>query len=166
MGSDAIDRWLTLVANIGVLIGIFLLIVEIGQNNDLMQAQIEQSRSETLVDWRREVVGNERIAALLAKFEGSAADLTQEAIDRLDPVELVQLRMLVSSDFYDFENLFSQYERGFVSEEYWLERIDPPIRERASSWKLLYPPDGPSGRKAFKDEVERILMEPEATPER
>lgn len=130
-----------------------------------MQAQIEQSRSETLVGWRRTVVGNERIAALLAKFEGGAADLTQEVVDRLDPVELVQLRMLVSSDFYDFENLFSQYERGFVSEEYWQERIVPPIRERAFSWKTLYPPDGTSGRKAFKTEVERILREPERTPE-
>jgi len=48
--SDRINRWLTLIANIGVLIGIFLLIVEIDQNNGLMQAQIEQSRSETLVD--------------------------------------------------------------------------------------------------------------------
>ena len=117
MDSDRINRWLTLGANIGVLIGLFLLIVEIDQNNELMQAQIEQTRSETLVDWRREVVGNERIAGLLAKFDGGVEGLTLEAVDRLDPVELVQLRMLVSSHFYDFENLFSQNERGFVSEQ-------------------------------------------------
>ena len=114
MVSDRINRWLTLVANIGVLIGIFLLIVEIDQNNDLMQAQIEQSRSETLVDWRRQVVGDEGIAALLAKFEGDAAGLT--------PGASVFLEASMSTD-------------------------------------------GPSGRKAFKDETERILREPEGSTE-
>jgi len=166
--SDRLNRWLTLVANVGVLVGIFLLIIEIAQNNELMQAQIEQSRSETLVAWRREVVGNESIARLLAKVEGvgglTLGGLTRESIGQLNPVELVQLRMLVTSEFYDFENLYSQYERGFVSEEYWRERIVPTIRRRAVSWQLLYPPDGPIARRAFKDEVKRILQAPVEAP--
>ncbi len=55
MDTDKLNRWLTLTANVGVLIGLILLLFEIGQNTDLMRAQIAMDRSisqtETLSDW-------------------------------------------------------------------------------------------------------------------
>ena len=45
MKADAINRWLTLGANLGVLIGIFLLIAELNQNSTLMRAQIFNDRA-------------------------------------------------------------------------------------------------------------------------
>lgn len=44
MNVDNVDRWLTLGANIGVLVGLALLIVELGQNSDLVRTQIHQAR--------------------------------------------------------------------------------------------------------------------------
>jgi hypothetical protein len=164
MNSDQLNRWLALLANVGVLVGIFLLIVEIDQNNELMQAQIEQSRSETLVAWRREIVGNENAARVMVLRENLLRS-PQAALDQLGPSERMQLVNLILADFYDYENLFSQYERGLVGEEYWNERVVPAIQRRASSWQFLLPPDGPSGRRAFKDEVERILRESAGTSE-
>lgn len=68
MNSDRLNKWLTLGANLGVLLGLAVLIFEIHQNNALMQAQIEESRSEALVAWRWQVVGNEVIAGVYAKL--------------------------------------------------------------------------------------------------
>ncbi|MGB5257931.1 MAG: hypothetical protein WBN44_11805, partial [Woeseiaceae bacterium] len=56
MNQEKINGWLTLVANIGVLIGLGLLVFEIRQSNSLALAQIEQARSESLLQWRREWV--------------------------------------------------------------------------------------------------------------
>ena len=39
MDSDRVNRWLTLGANIGVLIGIILLLVELDQNRDMLRSQ-------------------------------------------------------------------------------------------------------------------------------
>lgn len=38
MNADNVNKWLTLSANIGVVIGLVLLIVEIGQNTEMMRA--------------------------------------------------------------------------------------------------------------------------------
>ena len=55
MDTDKLNRWLTLTANVGVLVGLILLLFEIGQNTDLMRAQIAMDRSvsqtEILSDW-------------------------------------------------------------------------------------------------------------------
>ena len=55
MDTDKFNRWLTLTANLGILIGLVLLIVEIQQNTDLMRAQIAMDRTTTrmqiLSDW-------------------------------------------------------------------------------------------------------------------
>ena len=39
MDTDRLNRWLTLGANIGVLIGIVLLVIEVRQNNSNLVAQ-------------------------------------------------------------------------------------------------------------------------------
>ena len=44
MDTDKMNRWLTLGANVGVLIGLILLLFEIRQNSDLMRSQIATPR--------------------------------------------------------------------------------------------------------------------------
>ena len=39
MDSDRLNRWLTLGANLGVLVGIVLLLLELDQNRKLMRAK-------------------------------------------------------------------------------------------------------------------------------
>ena len=55
MDTDKLNRLLTLTANLGILIGLVLLIVEIRQNTDLVRAQIAMDRTSTrtqiLSDW-------------------------------------------------------------------------------------------------------------------
>ncbi len=44
MKADNVNKWLTLSANIGVVIGLVLLLIELDQNSDLLRAQIHQAR--------------------------------------------------------------------------------------------------------------------------
>ncbi len=47
MNNDRLNRWLSLGANIGVLIGLILLVYEVRQNSELMRAQISMERTNT-----------------------------------------------------------------------------------------------------------------------
>jgi len=160
MQLNKLDRWLTLGTNISVLIGIILLIVEINQNNELVRVQIEQTRSDTYVAWQREVATSDHVAPLFAKLDVHGGGFFRNLdISQLDPVELARIRAIAAARFYDYENLHAQYERGFVSEEYWKQRIVPAIRNWAPVWAKLFPPDELSKRQAFKDEINRISAE-------
>jgi len=161
--SDRLNKWLTLLANIGVLIGLALLIFEIQQNNVLMLAQIEQSRSLSLVEWRRQLALEDAgFTEIRSKFD-DVTDFAsgRQVLQQLTAAERNRYGSAVVADIYDIENVFAQYERGLISDEYWQERIVPAIRGRAGAWKevtsLL---DGPEAgtRQAFQDEVERILQ--------
>ena len=49
MDSNEVNKRLMLAANVGVLLGLALVIYEIRQNSDLMQVQISQSRADAAV---------------------------------------------------------------------------------------------------------------------
>ena len=157
MQSNKLDRWLTIGTNFSVLIGIILLIVEIDQNNDLVRIQIEQARSDTYVAWQREVASGDHVAPLFAKLKVQDGGLFGNLdLTQLDPVEMERIRGVASARFYDYETLYAQYRRGFVSEEYWEERIVPAIRNWAPVWAKLFRTDELSMRQDFKDEIVRI----------
>ena len=172
MDSDRLNKWLTPLANIGVLVGLAVLIFEIRQNNELTLAQIEQIRSESLLEWRQEQALNDHLAPVIAKGRQFISEFSDKPINEMgalekqqafakslemfDPVERVRAEALLFRSFWDFETLYFQYKRGLVSESYWNERIVPGIIQDAPQWKAV---TGGRllGRKEFRDEVERIL---------
>ena len=160
LDSDRLNRWLTLGANLGVLVGFILLIVEIEQNSDLVRAEIEQSRSESYVAWLRQAAANDQILELFVRIETLEGSFG-ERFKQLEPIERMRFRQILEARFYDYENLFAQYEDGFVSQAYWEQRIAPSIAEWAPRWNITNPPDGPRGRREFKDEIRRIIQESE-----
>ena len=158
---ERLNSWIALGANVGVLVGLALLVVEINQNNVLVRAQIEQSRSQALVDWRRQVAMDDGFSELMVKILALDPQANiQEALEsQFTPAERVRVIAYVSSDFFDFETLFGQYQRGLVSEDYWQERAVAAIRQRGALWKKFDP--FVSTRRAFREEVDRILEETE-----
>jgi hypothetical protein len=154
--SDRINRWLTFGANFGVLVGIFLLIAELRQNGELMRIQVEQERSQNYHNWLRQAAGDDNFLAVFAKIQEPGNSM-RERISQLSEIDQMRLRFLVSARFYDYETLHAQYEQGYVSEDYWQERAIPGIRSMAPVWAGTHPPDGPAGRRAFKEEVRRIM---------
>ncbi len=160
LNANRLNRWLTLGANLGVLVGLILLIVEIEQNSDLVRAEIEQTRSESYVAWLRQAAANDQILELFLQMETLEGSFG-ERFEQLEPIERIRFRQILEARFYDYENLFAQYQDGFVSQTYWEQRVVPSIAEWAPRWNITNPPDGPGGRKEFKDEIRRVLQEAE-----
>ena len=159
MSSNKFDRWMTLGANVSVLVGIILLIMEINQNNELVRVQIEQMRSDSYVEWQREVASGEHVAPLFAKIAAVDGGFSNFDLTQLDPIETERFRAIAVARFYDYENTYAQYQRGFVSEEYWKQRIAPAIREWAPIWEHLFGANTWASREGFKNEVGRINKE-------
>ena len=70
MNADNVNKWLTLSANIGVVIGLVLLVIEIGQNTEMMRAQINQSRTDTAISEQQAVFNSGYIPELLESAIG------------------------------------------------------------------------------------------------
>ncbi len=68
MDTDKFNRWLTLTANLGILIGLVLLIVEIRQNSQLMRAQINMDRTTSSIETLINVANGGAIATIQAKL--------------------------------------------------------------------------------------------------
>lgn len=171
MDSDRLNRWLTLGANLGVLVGLALLVVEIRQSNQLALAQIEQTRSDSLLSWRREWITNDAIVEMLAarrailpmsEFQPMSVTEKQAAtaafLNELDPELRIRWTFFLQTTFWDFENVHAQYQRGLISEDYCNDRVVDAILQDAPGWKATNGGEMLAGRKEFVDEVERLLQ--------
>ena len=82
MDSDQLNRWLTLGANVGVLVGIIFLAVEIRQNSDFARLQFADERIVTFQQGE------------LALFGDRAADVWEKSI--LDPASLTLAELRIA----------------------------------------------------------------------
>lgn len=78
MNSDRLSQWLTLAANLGVLIGIVFLALEIRQNSDHLALQLEFAvPTQKIFEINRDMM-DPAVARILAKAIETPAELTLE----------------------------------------------------------------------------------------
>jgi hypothetical protein len=82
MDSDRLNRWLSLGANIGVLVGIIFLAVEIRQNSDLARLQFADDR---VVSFQQ---------SEMALYGDRAADVWEKSVSDPASLTLAELRIL------------------------------------------------------------------------
>ena len=97
MDKDRLNRWLTLGANLGVLVGIILLIFELDQNREMMRAQTRHDLSVQIVDLLSQGATDIQLASLLRRADASGEDLT--------PDEHWQYAHRMAAMFRYFENV-------------------------------------------------------------
>ena len=68
MNLDSLNKWLALVANLGVIAGIFFLALETQQNSELIEMQVRQSRSDSGMEVFALMAGNPELSAAMAKL--------------------------------------------------------------------------------------------------
>jgi hypothetical protein len=157
MNADRVNRWLTLGANIGVLIGIILLLVELDQNRDLARAQIHQDRSDAWVASRFARADSEFVAPIMEKIYAAGYPENMKAMDDLTPVELWRMHDVFSAFAGDYDNLYFQYQQGYLDEDFYKNRIEPSIRSMAPWWEKL----GITAEHNLEKEIERMTEERE-----
>ena len=107
MTSEKVNKWLSLGANFGVVIGLVLLIVEIGQNTEMMRAQINQSRTDTAISEQQAVFNSDYIPALLAKRDKG---------EPFSDEEMIRYGTYFRSGNRNQDNNLWQYYQGFLGE--------------------------------------------------
>lgn len=107
MDTDRLNRWLTLAANIGVLIGIILLVIELDQNRDMMRAQTRNELARGLPDVLGIPASNTALADALIRADKG---------EPLSPTEMLQVTMWDELAFRYWENVHYQYRQGLYDE--------------------------------------------------
>lgn len=96
-------RWLGLAANLGALIGLLLVVVQLRQNRDLMRAQIRHELASGIVDLLNVPAANSQLASVLRR--GAVGD-------SLSPDELFQFRLRSNALLRYWEDVHYQYRQG------------------------------------------------------
>jgi hypothetical protein len=110
MDADRTSKWLTLTANVGVIISLLFLAYEINQSTKATIAAASQGLTDQSILYFDAQLDHEAI---------SQATYKQSQGDELSGYELHQLDLLQRLNFRVFENAFLQYRRGFYEEREW-----------------------------------------------
>ena len=107
MDSNKANRWLTLGANLGVLVGLFLLIAELNQNRDMMRAQTRHELAMGIVDLLQTPASNEQLADLMYRAKSG---------EEMTPTELFQFQLGTNALYRYWENVHYQYRVGLYDD--------------------------------------------------
>jgi len=110
MTVHAVNRWLALGANIGVLVGIAFLIVEINQNTQATNSAARDASVGHTLNFFEQGMDNLVIARATFKRKSGT---------ELDGFERSQLRLYQYYNFRIFENIYIQHKQGLFSDQEW-----------------------------------------------
>lgn len=150
MKDDRLAGWLTLGANVAVLIGIVLIVVELDQNRDSMRAQTRNELAAQISELLSMIASDGELASIRRR-----ADAGEE----LTPDESYRYEVLTIATLRYWENVHYQYRQGLydsIEFEGHLRAIGSYVRYSAhfpSYWcqiKDRYSPE-------FADEMDILL---------
>ncbi|MBU1188311.1 MAG: ketosteroid isomerase family protein [Gammaproteobacteria bacterium] len=106
--ADRLNRWLTLGANLGVIVGLLILIVEVRQNADLTRAQMESGRNNLLA----------QIELSLAQPEIASAWVKSiRAPENMTDVEVRTVESHLVAVMLQLDHMFNMEKIGLVSRD-------------------------------------------------
>jgi hypothetical protein len=107
MDSDRVNRWLTLGANIAVLVGIFFLAAEISQNTDMMRTQINQSRAELSMSEAEAMYNSPYLPEILYKLRNG---------EQISGVERERYNHFLRGLHRNLDNQLRQHREGYLAD--------------------------------------------------
>lgn len=97
MNPDSMNKWLGVLANFGVLIGIAVVVIEINQNTTAIQTDTAWSRAQWVLDYNNPVSSDADLAELLFKFRKLSRDEFLE-LGKAPSSELYRVGMRINMD--------------------------------------------------------------------
>ena len=107
MLTDRLNRWLTLIANFGVVIGLFLLIAELNHASKLAEVDAYQTRVGDIQELGLELALSDSLATILSKADS-------EGIESLSPSEFIRAQAWYSTIMRGMQGQYYQYQNGFL----------------------------------------------------
>lgn len=111
MDSSKLNSWLTLAANIGVLLGLLLLVVEIRQNTAASKAQTAQAIIDSSRDFLVEIAMDEEFALLRETGHLDTEELSE--------VDAIRFTAYSRGNWLYFQNVWVQWTLGVVDDRIW-----------------------------------------------
>ena len=106
MDVDRLNQRLNLAASIGVIVGLFFLVVEINQSNRIASYAAEHSRRNQWIELNTVRIENSDV---YAKFQAGVSDLT--------PAEKANALMTARQFVNSWKDAEAAYDRGLLSDE-------------------------------------------------
>lgn len=150
-----------LLGAIGVIITLAYLAVQIKQNTRSMNenkllalAQTYQMRADALQGMLVQAACSETLGPLIVKLTslGYPTDLT--SLDRITEEERGIFKQWQIAQQTHWDNMFYQYQQGFIDPEYYANEFRVRVRRLAPVWQAL---GLLGGRPSFCSEIESIL---------
>jgi hypothetical protein len=118
MQLSKLNEWLTLLANVGVLVGIIFLALEMRQNTDMTRAQTRDAMTEKQLDFYSVVLENPEIAEVWTLMRNDPSQIEPFTVEEANYTffTLFQMRM--------WENELYQYRQGLFEENEFQSRLD------------------------------------------
>lgn len=110
LDSENLNRWLSLLANIGVVVGIFLLIAEVNHASRLAEVEAYQTRIRDIQELNIQIALSDSFADILSK-------LSSEGVESLSPEEALRARAWYGAIMRGMQGQYYQYQNGFLERE-------------------------------------------------
>ena len=113
MNFNNLNKWLTLVANLGVLAGIIVVAVELQQTQMALKGEASSMRAQMATDLQVHIIDND-IWEVRGKLEAG---------EELTPAEAARGSAFLVSTLRHFENMHYQNQIGILDDEIWQSNL-------------------------------------------
>jgi hypothetical protein len=151
------------VGALGVIVTLIYLAKQIRQNTHAMEearrlalAQTYQMRSDALQAMLVHAADSEHIGPIIIRLTELGYPEDVKALDALSDAERRRFRMWQIAQQTHWDNMFYQYQQGYLDREYYEDAFKERVARLAPTWKAL---GLTGGRRSFLAEVERLLRE-------
>jgi len=149
-----------LISAVAVVVTLIYLAKQIGQNTHAMDearklalAQTYQMRSDALQDMLVHAADSEHIGPIIIKLTELGYPQDVSALGKLTDVERGRFRMWQIAQQTHWDNMFYQFQQGYLDPEYYEDAFVERVLRLAPTWKAL---GITGGRRSFFAEIERL----------
>ena len=146
--SEKVNRWLTLGANFGVLIGLVFLVVELKQANDLAEASAYRARGEEIQSALQAIALSPDLAAIEIKAQ-------KQGIAELSDIEVRRYQRWVEAALFRMQNQFNDYRLGYLNDDSYQAMLRTAASQYPRWIELGIPIDDREFRQAVEEAIAR-----------
>jgi len=126
------------------------------ETRKLALAQTYEMRSDALQEMVVRAADSEHIGPIIVKLTQNGYPENVGALDALSPEERGRFRLWQIAQQSHWDNMFFQYQQGFLDREYYEDAFKERVRRLAPTWRAL---GLTGGRRSFFEELARLEAE-------
>jgi hypothetical protein len=126
------------------------------ENERLALAQTYQMRADALQTMLVEAADSEHIGPIITRLTNAGYPNDLASLDALNEIELGRFRQWQIAQQTHWDNMYFQYQQGFLDEEYYRDSFRARVLRLAPVWEALHVT---GSRQSFSEEIDRITAE-------